>query len=300
MAFVTTSPPRAGFAVIALESDELVYVGLAGGVGHGVSVGHFLGLHLPAEFQVGGEDACSGCCAENGVNYLAMGLCGHTDIGSSCIALAVEVAEESFGYTGAVAAEGILEGHELALYVLKVVYFVKLEIGRCLEQVAYTIVLFNARKFKKNLSVLFKLLDVGGNHAKLVDTVAEHVGGRVHAVLYLLLYCCFDLVGALAALGHVFEHYGHVGARLHLLVLFEECRYIVAGLGALHYRVGCSEYTVECLVVFGIGDRAQNVGHAYLEDYVHTSFQVEAEAYAHLLYLIECIAEYRVHLLFSD
>ncbi|GFI67878.1 protein translocase subunit SecDF [Muribaculaceae bacterium] len=73
-----------------------------------------------------------------------MGLCGHTDIGSSCIALAVEVAEESFGYTGAVAAEGILEGHELALYVLKVVYFVKLEIGRCLEQVAYTIVLFYA------------------------------------------------------------------------------------------------------------------------------------------------------------
>ncbi len=36
--------------------------------------------------------------------------------------------------------------------------------------------LFHTRKFEKDLTILFKFLDIRSHNAKLVDTVAEHVG----------------------------------------------------------------------------------------------------------------------------
>ncbi len=151
--------------------------------------------------------------------------------------------------------------------------------------------LFHARKFEQYLAVLFKLLDVGGNDAKLVDTGAEHVGRAAHTVFYLLLERVLGCVKALAAFHLVLEHNREVALRVELAVFVAEYVDIVGTLVDAGYRVGVGDGGVEVGVAFRVGHRAEDVGNGNLKCHVHTALEVETEAYGEFLYFVESVAE---------
>ena len=178
---------------------------------------------------------------------------------------------------------------------------VELEVCRALEQVAHTFVVFHTGELEKDLTILaLKHLDVGRNHTELVDTVAEHVGGRV-------VYTVFDLclegrthgVVACTAGYDILKYHREVGLRFGLTVELDKAAYEVVALVRSHHLVGTLDSGLECRVGVTGFHRAEHVGHVYLKDNVHTALEVEAEAYTPFAYIIECVKT-GIHFLFAE
>ena len=202
-----------------------------------------------------------------------------------------EVGEKAAAIAGGVGGNCAVKLHDSVLIVGQREGFVKLEVGRALEEFAHTVVLFHAGKLQKDLTVVFKLLDVGRYHTKLVDTGAEHIGRGAHAILYLLLESALHSLRTVAALGLLAEHHSEVARGIKATVFAAESAHIVVGLGGAHHRVGGMESRFKVRVAFGIGHRAEDVGHRYLKGDVHAALEVKAQPYAELLNFIESITE---------
>ena len=159
---------------------------------------------------------------------------------------------------------------------------------------------FHAGKLKEYLAVFaLKHLDVGRYHAKLVDTVAEHVGGRVvDTVLDLALELGAHSVVACARGYEALEDDGEVGLRLALAVLLYKCAHEIVGIVLEHLTVGSRDGRLKYGVGVAALHGAEHVGHVDLQDYVHAALEVEAEAHAPLAYVVERIAQ--VHGLLSE
>ena len=76
-----------------------------------------------------------------------------------------------------------------------VIHLIELKVGRRFEQLCDALRLFHAGKFKQNLALLVpELLNVGGNHTKLVDTGAENIESGVYR-----LSTCFSRAAVTSA-----------------------------------------------------------------------------------------------------
>ena len=151
--------------------------------------------------------------------------------------------------------------------------------------------LFDARKLKKNLTVFFKLLNVGGHDAELVDTGAQNVCRRADAVFDLLTQSRADGFFRVAALDLILEKNCQVALRVESLILGDEEVDIVVRAGCLGNAVGGCDGAFEVGIAFAVGHGTQNVGHRNLKRHVHAAFEVEAEAYAEFLNFVESVAE---------
>ncbi len=148
------------------------------------------GFYAPAQTQVGVEDStCSRTC-QHGIDLSHRTGVGHIAY-SSAIAGLLEHGVERCHIKRGVAGGCLSQTVERRSHLVGGESLVELEVGRTLQQVTHTRVVFHTGKLEQNLTVLaLEHLDVGRNHAELVDTVAEHVGcGIVHTVLHLALEC---------------------------------------------------------------------------------------------------------------
>ena len=164
---------------------------------------------------------------------------------------------------------------------------------------AYTFVFFDTREFKKDLTVFFlKHLDVGRNNTILVDTSAEHVRRVVDAVVDLFFKFGLNGFVVVATADGVLEEHREVGLAVDVAIFLAESADVVVCFMFGDEGIGCCEGFFKSRVVFDACHRTDDVGHRHLENHVHTALEVEAEAYAHALYFVECVAQ--IDFFFSD
>ena len=161
--------------------------------------------------------------------------------------------------------------------------------------------ILNTGELKQNLTVLaLKHLDVGRHDAELVDTVAEHVGGRVvHAVLHLSLEGGANGIVACTGAHDVLEQDGEVSLGLSLAVEIDEGAHEVIALVSGNHLVGTGQGSLEGRVGVAALHGAEHIGHVHLKDNVHTALEVKAEAYAPFAYIIECVSAH-IHFLVAQ
>ena len=133
----------------------------------------------------------------------------------------------------------------------------------------------------------------------MVDTVAEHVSGRVvNAVFHFGFELGTHLLVISAGVHEALEYDREIGLGLALAILLHESTDEIIGLmvsyeivsggdGALKHRVGVA-------ALHG----AEHVRHIHLQDYVHTAFEVEAKADAPFAHFVEGVAQ--VHFLLGE
>ena len=187
--------------------------------------------------------------------------------------------------------QSIQEGDNL----IGIVGLPELQVGTSLQELTYTLGLLHARHLHHDTSFLsFESLDVGLYHTEAVNTGTKHVVGVVDGTFYLCAEYALHLL--VVALG------GHLVTQLlcgkdfcqrlpwcqGLVVLHKQGNEITLAVGSLFCCLlyGTAEVFVAHLLV--VGQSHDDIRHAYLQDDIHTSLEVQAQTNTHLAALLEC------------
>ena len=276
------------------------------------------GLHLEASqqrvlleglFAVDGSLGSGSLLAvESGSQVtLGLGLGGvGLSLGSSFCSLLGRLRCVGLFATNVGSSQTTVEVVEGLINFLGVVGLPKLQVGTTLQQLADTLGLLHTRHFHHDAAFLtLEGLDVGLNDAEAVDTCAEHVVRVVDGGLHLLAQHVLNLL--VGALGRHLVAQLLCGEELRkrtfgrsLLVFGDEERNeVTLALGGclLGSVYGLCEGGIGGLLV--VGEGLNDVGHADLEDDIHTTLQVEAQSQSQLAALLEG-PDVHVHFLVLD
>ena len=188
-----------------------------------------------------------------------------------------------------------IQCHQERSHLGSVIGLPELQVGTALQELAHTLGLLHTRHLHHDATLLaLESLDIGLHHSKAVDTGAEHVvrvgDGAFHFGTKHTLHL---LVGALG--GHLVAQLlrgKELSQRLlrgeSLIVLDKQGDEITLAVGCLCSGLlnGTAEVLVGLLLV--VGQRLHHIGHAYLQDDVHTALEIQSQTDAHLAAFLQC------------
>ena len=171
------------------------------------------------------------------------------------------------------------EGNDL----FSIIGLPELQVSRTLQELTHALRLTDTRHFDHDAAVLtFELLDVGLHNAELIDTGADHVERVVDSRLHLSAQGLLDLLVValrrnLALQLLCGEDLGEMTVGGVLVECLDEQRDEVV-LAGFFLSLGFLHRLHEISVFLVIGEHVNDIGHGDLEDHVHTTLQIKAEA----------------------